>query len=319
MNGPGSYDYPYPDFYPGDEYVDIVGFSAVNRGTGGWRDYDATFGDYIARMKDTLTRIKPILVTQTGSIEGTGSQRDVWIGDMYSGLAADGQVIGAIYFNRDQAGYDLRVVADGVVDQGFADGYRTWSSNGDVDWIFDGRMDQWVTDRASEIVFDDIGNSTFADDILWVAEQGISLGCDSYRYCPDDPVTRAQMASFLSRALELPDSSTDWFADDNGSGHEANINRVAEAAITLGCGDRKYCGSELVNRAQMASFLSRALDLPSSSVNWFSDDEGSSHEANINRVADAAITLGCRAGLYCPYEVVTRGQMAAFLHRALTG
>ena len=50
----------------------------------------------------------------------------------------------------------------------------------------------------------------------------------------------------------------------------------------------------------------------------FTDVSGS-HEPNINAIADAEITLGCNpAGtLYCPRDLVTRGQMAAFLQRAL--
>jgi hypothetical protein len=67
----------------------------------------------------------------------------------------------------------------------------------------------------------------------------------------------------------------------------------------------------------MASFLSRALDLPSTSKDFFTDDSGSTHQVAINRVAAAGITTGCTATTYCPRLPVTRGQMAAFLHRAL--
>ena len=68
----------------------------------------------------------------------------------------------------------------------------------------------------------------------------------------------------------------------------------------------------------MASFLSRAFDLPSTATDHFSDDEGLSHEAAINRLATSGITAGCGPGRYCPSGVVTRGQMATFLRRALT-
>jgi hypothetical protein len=68
----------------------------------------------------------------------------------------------------------------------------------------------------------------------------------------------------------------------------------------------------------MASFLSRAFDLPSTSTDHFVDDEGLSHEAAINRLASSGITSGCAADRFCPTGVVTRGQMAAFLRRAMT-
>ena len=67
----------------------------------------------------------------------------------------------------------------------------------------------------------------------------------------------------------------------------------------------------------MASFLSRALDLPATLSDSFGDDEASSHEAAINRLAAAGITSGCGPGRFCPDGIVTRGQMAAFLRRGL--
>ncbi len=66
----------------------------------------------------------------------------------------------------------------------------------------------------------------------------------------------------------------------------------------------------------MASFLAKALDLPASDTDTFTDDDGLSHEPNIERIAAAELTNGCTADRYCPSDSVTRGQMAAFLHRA---
>ena len=68
----------------------------------------------------------------------------------------------------------------------------------------------------------------------------------------------------------------------------------------------------------MASFLSRGIeDLVPATMDYFTDDTGNTHEDNINVMAENGITLGCDTDLYCPDEAVTRGQMAAFLHRAL--
>ena len=67
----------------------------------------------------------------------------------------------------------------------------------------------------------------------------------------------------------------------------------------------------------MASFLVRAFHLPATSTDFFTDDEGSQHEGSINRLAAAGITGGCGPSTFCPRASVTRGQMAAFLHRAV--
>lgn len=154
-------------------------------------------------------------------------------------------------------------------------------------------------------------------DIEWIAERGITKGCGSGMYCPLRSVTRDQMASFIARALNLPAASSDYFPDDAGSQHEADINRLAAAGITNGCGNGEYCPTEAVTRDQMASFIARALSLAPASSDYFSDDTGSAHEADINRLALAGVTNGCGGTRYCPASVVTREQMAAFLHRAL--
>jgi minor extracellular serine protease Vpr len=168
------------------------------------------------------------------------------------------------------------------------------------------------------VPFTDISDSKFVEDIIWAWENGITVGCTSTLFCPDGLVTRGQMATFLARALDLPATSADFFTDDETNRHEQNINRVAEAGISFGCGGTNFCPNGLVTRAQMASFLSRGFDLAATSTDYFTDDEGSRHEANINKIRAAGITFGCGPTTFCPNGIVTRGQMAAFLHRAST-
>jgi GH25 family lysozyme M1 (1,4-beta-N-acetylmuramidase) len=163
--------------------------------------------------------------------------------------------------------------------------------------------------------FTDIASSKFKDDIAWLYASGITAGCSKTKFCPTGKVTRGQMASFLVRALQLPKATKDYFRDDDGSTHEANINRLAKAGLTTGCSATRYCPGKSVTRGQLATFLARVLDLSATSKDYFRDDDDSTHESNINRIARAALTSGCAADRYCPTGVVTRGQMAAFLHR----
>jgi hypothetical protein len=127
------------------------------------------------------------------------------------------------------------------------------------------------------------------------------------------------MASFLKRMFDLPATTTDYFTDDEGSIHEGDINRLAASGITAGCSPTLYCPRSLVSRAQMASFISRAADLSvGAGRNYFNDDNGNTHESNIDRAAAAGIASGCGHWLYCPDDSVSRGQMAAFLHRIVS-
>jgi hypothetical protein len=160
-------------------------------------------------------------------------------------------------------------------------------------------------------------------DIEWLVAAGITQGCDAanHLYCPAAAVTRGQMAAFLTRALGLTSSTSHSFTDVAGSIFESDIAAVAEAGITQGCNadGTRYCPADSVTRGEMAAFLVRALQLGTGAANTFVDDDGSIFEAEIAAVAAAGITLGCTADgtRFCPTDPVTRGQMAAFLRRAL--
>jgi hypothetical protein len=166
--------------------------------------------------------------------------------------------------------------------------------------------------------FTDIEESKFYSDIMWIYGRGITVGCSVTLYCPEGHVTRAQMATFLTRALSLPPSPRDYFTDDRGNKHEARINALAHAGITVGCGGTRFCPDGTVTRAQMATFLVRAFSLPSVARDYYTDDNGNKHEARINALAAAGITRGCGSTTYCPNSAVNREQMAAFIRRGLT-
>ena len=166
--------------------------------------------------------------------------------------------------------------------------------------------------------FTDTAGHPFAADIDWLREQEITTGCGGGRFCPDALVSREEMASFLARAFDLPASGTDAFWDDAGSVHEGDINGLAASGITTGCGGGRFCPRNSVTRQEMASFLARMLVLPGAAFDYFWDDDVSMHQGDINRIASVGVTNGCATGRFCPTDPVTRGQMAAFLHRAFT-
>ncbi len=172
---------------------------------------------------------------------------------------------------------------------------------------------------------DDNGNVHEAD-IEAIAEAGVTVGCNppaSDLYCPTASVTRQQMASFIKRAITLAPSAVDAFTDDAGSIHENDINAIAAAGITFGCNpptNDRFCPTSPVTRAQMASFLVRGFGVAPSAVDAFADDTGLVHEADINAIAAAGITFGCNPPAndqFCPTGLVTRAQMASFLTRAM--
>lgn len=165
--------------------------------------------------------------------------------------------------------------------------------------------------------FADVDGSIHEVDVaaLWAA--GITSGCGEWLFCPDEEVTRGEVAAFLARGLELPHPEEHDFTDTSRSQFAAEIAAIAAADITEGCGPDRYCPRSELSRGQMASLLVRALDLPPSTANPFVDDEGNTHERNIAALAAAGITHGCDEDRFCPDRTVTRQEMASFLARAL--
>lgn len=180
------------------------------------------------------------------------------------------------------------------------------------------------TTKASEQFTDDDGN-THEENINRLNMIGVTRGCNppnNTRFCPDRPVSRAEMATFLSRTLNLPRASTDHFVDDRDHIHEDHINRLATVRITLGCNppdNDSYCPDAPVTRGELASFLTRSFSLLNGQ-GGFRDISTSVHSEDILRLAAAGITQGCnppKNDLFCPKRPVTRAEMATFLIRSL--
>jgi hypothetical protein len=193
----------------------------------------------------------------------------------------EGDTVDIVTYNSSvNYGY-LPTVTWDVVDTGFSD----WLDEGS-DVTFDVTISNMVVDgvtvshsysvtlagpwagEEARGTFSDDDGSVFESDIEWMAAEGITSGCNpsqgNTQFCPDDPVTRGQMAAFLVRALDLTDDGGgNTFIDDNGSVFESDIAKLAAADITRGCnpsqGNTQFCPNDPVTRGQMAAFLHRAL------------------------------------------------------------
>ena len=95
---------------------------------------------------------------------------------------------------------------------------------------------------------------------------GVTTGCvrRSTIFCPNDTVTRAEMAVFLVRAFNIPSAGDAGFTDiDRGYWAYNQINALADAGITRGCNTDPnapliFCPEATTTNAQMAAFIHRA-------------------------------------------------------------
>lgn len=180
--------------------------------------------------------------------------------------------------------------------------------------------------------------------------QGGAGGRPATTYSPQLAVTRGQMASFVARMLdaavarevreasvrELPAATgTSPFRDVAANDvHRASIARLAQAGIVQGLAADRYGSEAPVTRAQMASFLNRAVAFAEggtvaqagtgsngfvapSGAEYYVDALPAVHRANIDGITSVGISQGTGAKAYGPAGNVTRQQMARFIARTL--
>ena len=162
--------------------------------------------------------------------------------------------------------------------------------------------------------FEDDNGSPHEYSIIYASEAGIMNGVSTTEFNPGGDVTRADMALFLYRTFKIPESSKDYFSDDDGHPAEDAINAVAEAGIASGVTATRFAPGRTLNRMQMASFFRNALGISAGSTDHFDDDDGLVHEGSINAVARKEIVAGCGTRKFCPKAKIKRGQMATFLY-----
>ena len=169
---------------------------------------------------------------------------------------------------------------------------------------------------------------TFLDDDFRAAEPaiealvaaGITSGCGPEVFCPTDPVTRGQMATFLARTLKSGTSEFSQFSDLVSDSYYAGfVNRLFEMDIVEGFPDGTFRPDDPVSRAEMSALLVRSLgvDTGSYAATSFIDVAADAWYApSVEALRSAGITTGCASDRFCPQDAVTREQMALFLARA---
>ncbi|MFA9429711.1 S-layer homology domain-containing protein [Egicoccus sp. AB-alg2] len=146
-----------------------------------------------------------------------------------------------------------------------------------------------------------------------LADRGVVRGCTTTAYCPTAGVTRAQLATILSKALDLPPAAN-RFRDVSGT-HAAGVGALTAAGITKGCAPNRFCPDQKVTREQLASMLQRGLKLPAATPP-FRDVQRSVHRDAIGAVSKAGIASGFPDNTFRPRDVVNRGQVATLVDNA---
>lgn len=355
-NGWSDTEEGHPDFevyYPGNSLIDIVAFSSYNFGTcvwswPGWDTFEEIFIPYLDRMQ-AIAPSKPIFIAQTGTVD-LGGDKDLWLRDTYTGLAAYPALRGILYFHKrldlglpcDPVEWRFYAPSDGIEFSGLLDalgnpetGFGSWALSNDA-W-----EEIAFNPTPQPHTFEDVEPAhPFAgvEDVWyysWVeslAQAGLTRGCDTNSlsgkslYCPASSVTRAELAVFLLRGRDgsnynppTPDGSAP-FTDIAGHWAEAWIEALYDEGLTSGYEDQTYRPNFPVTRAEMAAFILMArhdvsYSPPPPIGGAFNDITDHWAEAWIEQLKTESIVSGYPDGSYKPEETIRRAEIAVYVLR----
>ncbi len=187
--------------------------------------------------------------------------------------------------------------------------------------------------------FNDVPPSaSYFDAANLMFEAGVTTGCvqgstpQTRSFCPNDNVTREQTAAFIVRAVTGSTTPaiynpTPYFTDvPTTNPFFPHIQKLVDLGITSGCAPGLFCPTDTIPRWQIAILMVRArlalygASFTTATTPYF-EDVPADVEGNgvpfpfIQRAYEEHMTNGCATSplIYCPDDMVTRGEMASFI------
>ncbi len=170
-------------------------------------------------------------------------------------------------------------------------------------------------------VFTDISNHWARQSILDVNSKGWMKGTNETIFAPEKPLTRAQGAAVLVRALNLEKKNDSKEFNDVSNHHWAKdeIEIASSNGIIMGRGDGKFDPEKPITREEMAAMLDRTLEnLSNDYSNYliYNDVDFARWSYNsIIKLSSNGIFTGYEDGYFRPNEKITRAQMAVLMDR----
>jgi hypothetical protein len=181
--------------------------------------------------------------------------------------------------------------------------------------------------------FNDVADSNIFEAFIYgAAGAGIMMGgppnCPAgvLDFCPNNPVTRADMAGYIFRAMHgkntPPPVYQNIFGDVTFNDYNSfYIQGIYDDGITAGCGNGNYCPNDINKRKQMSVFIVKAVEgadfVPPPAQGIFDDVPANDPFAPwIEYLFNQGVTAGCGGNNFCPEANISNGQMAVFLVKA---
>jgi len=176
-------------------------------------------------------------------------------------------------------------------------------------------------EKPTDVVYpSDIGSHWAEENIKYVYDNKLMNGYEDGTFGAEQPITRAEFATVISRLLglaEAPDGAS--FADCTEHWAKGYIGALAAQGIVGGVNDTDFAPDENITREQIAVILSRALKLeePFDSMAVFMDDDSISDwaYADVYKVLESGYMKGDDLGNFNPLANATRAEVATVIYR----
>lgn len=168
------------------------------------------------------------------------------------------------------------------------------------------------------VTFSDVPVTHYAyDEIHYLANNNIVGGVGHGRFDPTAPLTRAQAATMLTRALGTSTNAPNPGFKDVSTTHYfySGIASAVESGFFVKADN--FYPERTLTRGEMAAILDRAFDFPQAVGSHPFTDASGIFEYNITNVYEAGVTSGVTPTTFAPRNTIDRGQFAAFLARSL--
>ena len=175
-------------------------------------------------------------------------------------------------------------------------------------------------DSADSSLGDVSSDSYYYDAVLWALKNGITSGAGDALFLPNAGCTRAQIVTFLWRAIGSPtaDGIDNPFRDVSANAYYYDAVRWAvSSGLVQGMTPTEFAPDKLCTRGQIVTLLHRYDGSPAViGANPFRDVAAGSYcERAVVWAVQQGITEGTSATTFAPNATCTRGQIVTFLYR----
>ncbi len=180
--------------------------------------------------------------------------------------------------------------------------------------------DNFVAGMEAATTFYDVGvKDYYAPPVAWAAGNNVTQGVSSTRFSPNQVCTRAQMVTFLWRAMGSPEpaAKTNPFMDVKESDYYyAPVLWASETGVTAGTDTTHFSPNDTVSRAQAVTFLWRVANkIQPQKANPFVDVPQTYYTDAVRWASESGVTAGTDANHFSPGDGCTRAQIVTFLYR----